>query len=121
MTDVYDQHRASFPHISAYVIVHGGKQVGTIAFKFPRDGAGRLYCYAHWFGVPMVRGYAGGYGYDKKTAACNSAARKMPASLPEGYEGDDVFTALKAALNRDDGHEWHNNLRHMGFDVWQAV
>jgi hypothetical protein len=119
--DVYEQHRASFPQVSAYVIMRDGKQIGTIAFKFPRDGAGRLYAYVHWFGIHMVRGYAGGYGYDKKSAACASAARRMPANLPEGYEDDGAYTAFKAAISQDDGHEWHSHLRKFGFDVLQAV
>ena len=119
--DVYDQHRASFPQVSAYVIMHGTRQVGTIAFKYPRDGAGRLYAYVHWFGVHMARGYAGGGGYDKRSAACASAARRMPANLPEGYENDGSFTAFKAAISQDDGHEWHSHLRKFGFDVLQAV
>jgi hypothetical protein len=122
MTDVYDQHRASFPHVSAFVVMHGSRHVGSIAFKFPRDGAGRLYAYVHWFGVPMVRGYAGGYGYDKKSAACSSAARKMPEHLPEGYDGaGDVYGRFVDALGRDGGQEWHNHLRKAGFDVLQAV
>jgi hypothetical protein len=124
-TDVYAQHRASFPQVSAYVILKGGERVATIAFKFPRDGAGRLYAYVHWFGVHMVRGYAGGYGYDKKSAACASAARRMPANLPEGYEDanedDGSFTAFKAAISQDDGHSWDARLRSLGFTVLQAV
>lgn len=122
MPDIYDQHRVSFPHVSAYVVMYGTRQVATIAFKFPRDGAGRLYCYAHWFGVPMVRGYAGGYGYDKKSAAAASAARKMPEHLPEGYsDAADVYGKFVDAMGRDGGEEWHNCLRKAGFDVLQAV
>lgn len=122
MTNVYDQHRASFPHVSAYVVMYGARQVATIAFKFPRDGAGRLYCYAHWFGTPMVRGYAGGYGYDKRSAAAASAARKMPEHLPDGYDGaGDVYGKFVDTISRDGGEEWHNALRKAGFDVLQAV
>ena len=122
MSDVYDQHRASFPHVSAYVVMHDGRQVATIAFKFPRDGAGRLYCYAHWFGTPMARGYAGGYGYDKKSAAAASAARKMPEHLQADYASlADVYAAFVDAMGRDGGEEWHNCLRKAGFDVLQAV
>ena len=122
MPDIYAQHRASFNQVSAYVVMHGGERVATVAIKYPRDGAGRLYAYVHWLGVPMVRGFAGGGGYDKRTAACASAARKLPARLPEGYaDNHGVFTAFKAALNRDDGYSWDNNLRHQGFDVLQAM
>ena len=122
MSDIYNQHRASFPHVSAYVVMRGTRQVATIAFKFPRDGAGRLYCYAHWFGTPMVRGYAGGYGYDKKSAAAASAARKMPEHLQADYASlADIYAAFVDAMGRDGGEEWHSCLRKAGFDVLQAV
>lgn len=79
MSDIYDQHRAAFANVSAYVILRGGERVATIAFKFPRDGAGRLYAYVHWIGVPMVRGFAAGGGYDKRSAAVADAAQKAIA------------------------------------------
>jgi hypothetical protein len=120
--DVYDQHRASFPQVSAYVIMYGTRQVGTIAFKFPRDGAGRLYAYVHWFGVHMVRGYAGGYGYDKKSAACASATRRMPANLQTDYEDlAQIYEAFRRDLGDDNGHSWDARLRSLGFTVLQAV
>ena len=117
MTNVYDQHRASFPQVSAYVVMRDGKQVATVAIKYPRDGAGRLYAYVHWFGVPMVRGYASGGGYDKRSAACASAARHMDWN----DHTDDDKTAFIRALARDDGHEWTRALENDGFKVLQAV
>jgi hypothetical protein len=120
--DVYEQHRASFPQVSAFVIMRDGKQIGTVAFKFPRDGAGRLYAYVHWFGIHMVRGYAGGYGYDKKTAACASAARRMPENLPEGWaDAAQLYEAFRRDLGDDNGHSWDARLRSLGFTVLQAV
>lgn len=78
MTTVYEQHDAAFKQVSAFVITDSkGERVATIAFKFPKDGAGRLYAYVHWIGVPMVRGHANGYGYDKKSAAVESAIPKI--------------------------------------------
>lgn len=47
MAKIYDQHRAAFSNVSAYVITLDGEKVATIAIKFPRDGAGRLYAYVH--------------------------------------------------------------------------
>lgn len=120
--DIYDHHRAAFSHVAAYVFTRNGKTYGTVAFKFPRDGAGRLWAYLHWHGLPMTRAFAGGYGYDKRTAALASAAAKMPPALPEGYDDDaQLYTAVKAALSQDDGHEWQYHLRSFGFDVLQAV
>lgn len=78
MTDIYDLHDKAFARVSAYVILRSGEKVATVAIKHPADGAGRLYAYVHWLGVPMVRGFAGGYGYDKRSAACADAAKRLP-------------------------------------------
>ncbi len=112
MADIYDQHRAAFANCEAHVILHNGERVATIAFKFPKDGAGRLYAYVHWIGLEMVRGFASGGGYDKRTAACASAARKL--------ERVEIFAA---ALRYGDssGNGWERALRHAGFTVLQAV
>ena len=115
MPNIYDQHKAAFPNVSAYVIARNGKKVATIAFKYPRDGAGRLYAYVHWLGVPMVRGFAGGYGYDKHSAAVASAVRKISMDAPE------PISAFVAALVTDDGPYWNNRLEAAGFQVWSAV
>ena len=76
MSSIYEQHAASFANVAAYVILCDGERVATIAFKFPRDGAGRLYAYVHWIGAEMVRGSANGYGYDKRSAACAAAVAR---------------------------------------------
>lgn len=121
---IYDQHDAAFARVSAFVIVKDGKKVATVAFKFPADGAGRLYAYVHWLGVPMVRGMAGGYGYDKKSAACAAAARKAVDPIArQDREGLDVdsWDAFRSALAKDDGYGWERNLESAGFKVWSAV
>ena len=114
--NIYDQHRKAFPSVSAYVVMRGNERVANIAFKFPKDGASRLWVYVHWFGFPMVRGSAGGYGYDKKTAACNSASRAL--TRPDACGWEEAFTK---ALVIDDGNDWERNLRNVGFEVLQAV
>lgn len=125
-TKIYDQHEAAFNHVSAFVIAkEDGERVATIAFKFPRDGAGRLYVYVQWFGVEMVRGHAGGYGYDKRSAACSVAAKKLhkvrAAATPDGGERPITGDAFIAALIPDHGQDWDRRLRDAGFEVWQAV
>ena len=131
MADIYDQHQAAFSRVSAYVVLRGSERVATIAFKYPADGAGRLFAYVHWLGVEMVRGYAAGGGYDKHSAASYSAAKKpkirrrlaADALRVEGIavepEGDQA--AFWAALSIDDGHNWDSRLRDAGFTVLQAV
>lgn len=115
MTNIYDQHTAAFKNVSAYVILKDGERVATIAFKFPADGAGRLYAYVHWFGIPMVRGFANGYGYDKKSAAVEDAVDKLPEFGSGGH------LEFKKALSNIGGNSWENSLRDAGFTVFQAV
>lgn len=126
---IYNQHRAAFASVEAYVIARDGERAATIAFKFPRDGAGRLYAYVHWLGEPMVRGFAGGGGYDKRSAACAAAARKLELSdgaytdgMPHNSaEERAAWEAFRDALAKDDGMGWDRNLMAAGFNVWQAV
>lgn len=128
MTYIYDAHRKAFAKTAAYVIVHEGERVATIAFKFPSDGAGRLWAYVHWIGLEMVRGYAGGFGYDKCSAACANAAGNLLAVYQAPQEVstrvralDAGFEAFHRAIAKDGGHAWDSALREAGFDVWQAV
>lgn len=127
--NIYDQHRASFAQVSAFVVVHDGKRVATVALKYPRDGAGRLLAYVHWLGESMVRGYAGGYGYDKASAAIAHAADKLSISQGEWADGSKHYSEetlalharFKETLARDDGYEWARRLQDAGFIVWGAV
>lgn len=119
MQNIYDQHRAAFANVSAYVVVDKlGNRVASISFKYPRDGAGRLYAYVHVFGGAMVRGYAGGGGYDKHSAAVLDAVRKIK---PEAYyeEHQARVTAFKGMV--DCGFSWQRQLEDAGFVVIQAV
>ena len=117
MTDIYTQHAAAFARVSAFVILKDDKRVATIAFKFPANGAGRLYAYVHWIGLEMVRGYASGGGYDKRTAACAHAANLLPV-LELANIG---YSAFRVALAHDGGNLWETELRISGFTVLQAV
>ncbi len=126
MSDIYDQHKAAFANVSAYVITDAkGDRVATIAFKYPRDGAGRLYAYVHVFGCAMVRGFAAGGGYDKHSAAVASAARKIPNDPGKSghwtAEESASFRTLLQTLRLDDSNTWHNSLLAARFNVLQAV
>jgi hypothetical protein len=120
MHDIYTQHDAAFRKVEAFVIVKGGERVATIAFKHPASGEGRLYAYVHWFGIEMVRGLASGYGYDKRTAACASAANQMKGE-PATPDSHSDWEAFRSALALNGGHHWDSALRNAGFTVWQAV
>lgn len=102
--NIYEQHKAAFPNVSAYVVLNSAKErVATVAFKYPRDGAGRLYCYLHVLGVAMVRGYASGCGYDKHGASIHVAARLLSAEGLARYpDTADTIAAFQKAL-KDSG------------------
>lgn len=120
MTIIYDQHKAAFANVSAYVIAKDGERVATIAFKYPRDGAGRLMAYVHFLGAPMARGFASGCGYDKHSAAVSAAVQK--AAKEADKLGDvSVWAPFSAAVWADGGSYWDSRLRDAGFDVWAAV
>jgi hypothetical protein len=112
---IYDQHAAAFASVSAYVIMKDAYRAATIAFKYPRDGAGRLYVYVHWIGTKMVRGHANGYGYDKRSAAAWNAARRIAS---DGLLCEQFIAAFREG---DGGSGWDSALRSAGFTVLQAV
>ena len=122
MTDIYEQHQKAFARVSAFVVLKDGERVATVAIKYPADGAGRLYAYVHWLGTEMVRGQAGGYGYDKRSAAVADAARKFTSARDNiGYARDVNSREFWGAIYKDGGEYWDRKLRDAGFTVLQAV
>ena len=121
LQDIYKQHEKAFAQVSAYVILNKKhKRVATIAFKSPADGAGRLYCYLHVFNQPMARGFANGYGYDKKSAACTDAARKIVVNFDDKRDTK-TEKAIKKTLLAVNAGNWDSDLARAGFTVLQAV
>jgi hypothetical protein len=127
MSDIYKLHDSAFSSVSAFVVTLDNEKVATIALKFPRDGAGRLYAYTHWIGLEMVRGFASGCGYDKRSAALRNAAQKLAARAksPGEYETvrqPEALQAFIAALIEGGrGIGFDRALRDAGFTIWQAV
>ena len=66
----------AFKQVSAFVVMDQDtmRPIAKIALKFPSDGAGRVNAYIHLIGIEVQHGYAGGYGYDKRTASIIDAA-----------------------------------------------
>jgi len=116
MTKIYEQHDAAFRNVEAHIILKDNERVAKIAFKFPKDGAGKLYAYVHWYGTEMVRGHANGYGYDKRSAAIESAMVLLRKKLETALMGSFV-----AALADIGGNRWHTALEEAGFTVYQAI
>lgn len=127
MTDnstIYDQFDKAFNRVSAYVVLDkSGERVAKVAFKFPADGAGRLYAYVHWLGVRMVRGSASGCGYDKRSAAVAHAANQFYGKDDKLLhdDGNPLWHAFAYAIVRDGGEHWDTRLRSAGFTVIQAI
>ncbi len=130
MSDIYDQHKAAFAHVSAYVVLNSeGERVATVALKFPRDGAGHLWAYVHVFGFSMERGYAGGFGYDKSSTAVHAACRKLLGENVRGRQGPcaDVNAKCNADLQGVAGAvtgsslDWTYEIERAGYRVLQAV
>jgi hypothetical protein len=119
MADIYEMHEKAFAKVSAFVILKGGERVATVAIKFPADGAGRLWAYVHLIGLEMVRGHAGGYGYDKRSAAVSAAIQRIPfADNNHDALTRGAFQGAAAAMDSDD---WTRALEKAGFTVLQAV
>ena len=123
MTNIYEQHDKAFNRVSAFVVARDGERVATVAIKFPLDGASRLDAYVQWLGMPMVRGSANGYGYDKRSAAVSNALGKLPALYPidRGLGGITGYDAFRDARDGMDSGDWTRALEKAGFTVWQAV
>lgn len=119
---IYDQHQAAFANVSAFVLLVDGERIGTVALKFPRDGAGRLTAYVHVLGLPMVRGFASGFGYDKRSAAVEDAVKRIVFDDTGRSEDANKFAALiQRTLAPDSGDDWNRRLEKAGFTVLQAV
>jgi hypothetical protein len=125
MADIYEQHTKAFSNVSAYAVMLDGQFVAKISFKYTRDGVGGLYVYVHWVGLPMGRGYASGYGYDKHSAACSYWARVAVDPVTIGKILDQsqmaAYDKFRAALYHNGGNYWHNRLRDAGFEVHVVI
>jgi hypothetical protein len=127
MPDIYEQHAAAFANVSGYIILDptNGERVATVAIKFPRDGAGRLYAYVHLIGREMVRGHANGYGYDKRSAAVSSALdliAKADAKVPMvDVSSVGAVSRLAKASKAMASDDWTRAIEKAGFKVLQAV
>lgn len=113
---IYDHHNAAFRLVGAAALVQNGIHIGKIAFKYPSEGAGRLYCYLHIHGDAMVRGSAGGYGYDKRGAAFESAVTVLSACATGELANHPILACKDIG-----GLDWQTALKKQGIDAFIAV
>ena len=119
MTTIYELHDKAFPLVRAYALTNKGKHVGLISFKYPNDGAGRLWCYVHIFGLAMARGYAGGYGYDKTSAAACAAVQNIATDAGQ-QEATKLAIALRKAV-KGEGSDWKDDFARAHIKTLRAV
>ena len=124
LANIYEMYDKAFASVSAFIIItnNTGERIATLAFKRPKDGAGRLYCYFHLLSMPMSRGFAAGGGYGKASAAFLDATEK--AKIADGSSPDclKLLSVVKeAALKGNGSSQYVNALRDAGFNVLQAV
>lgn len=114
--------------VSAYAITYKGKHVGLITWKHPNDGAGRMYCYLHIFGFPMVRGQAAGFGYDRRGVSWVDALDYL-ATAESLEQSEAPFAQAAAAMLEtlrgfDGATGWETmkyRLEDVGFQLLRAV
>lgn len=121
MSDIYEIHSKAFRGVTAYCVTdREGKHIARVAFTFSRSGL-RTTCYFHIFGYEMTRVYASGGGYDKASAAAQSAVKRTkPAKYLPGQGIDYKMETIRDAI-KDRGTSWDQDLRDAGFNVLQAV
>ncbi|WP_343698833.1 hypothetical protein [Caulobacter sp.] len=121
--NIYDQHASAFRSVSAFVVLDDqGERVATVALKFPKKGEGRLCAFVHILGLQMIKGWASGYGYDKRSAAVENAVSRIKISV-EGLDPALArnITAFRLAAAAMGSRDWVNTLEAQGFRVLQAV
>lgn len=113
---IYDQHKAHTARVRASAILRKGEHVANITIIYPSSGSLRLHAYAHWLGTTMVRGHAGGGGYDKSSAALSAAADARWGGLDKA-RASVAECMFWEYLRKNDGQCWDDALAAAGFTV----
>ena len=117
----------AFKSVSAFIVLDQDTMqvIAKIALKFHSDGAGRVHAYIHIIGMVVQHGYAGGYGYDKRTASIIDAAEHCLVHVTNNENCNinnkqlDFITLLNSTKAQGGWQEVINN--NNGFVVIQAV
>jgi hypothetical protein len=116
----------AFKSVSAFVVLDQDtmQPIAKIALKFPSDGAGRLNAYIHIIGMEVQHGYAGGHGYDKRTASIIDCICKMfsAVKLQDQNINSKQKQFIDLLLSDKAQSGWQEVINHNnGFIVIQAV
>ena len=104
MSKFWEQYDRAFgnAHVQGYALIKDGEPIGSVAIKYSKDGAGKLQVFV-WIVDSLVtdgkedtiavKGWASGYGYDKTSAAVQSALKGTRYAIPSN--GEEWQYALK--------------------------
>lgn len=110
----------AFASVSAFAISKGGRTVGRVAFK---TGASVTVFLQLW-GSAMTQGRASGGGYDRSTAAVETAAEKLGREeIPSDPRAAAERVRIIAALTdpKQDGRQWDHRLERMGYSITTII
>lgn len=117
------EEKPQFSRVSSYTITHPKRPgYAVINVAYPKDGAGRLTVYVvDYFGDTRTctRGTAGGYGYDKFTAALSGLS--IDGHKMADHSGRDETSAKllkaygKARMAGEDGDTAFTRARKLGY------
>lgn len=99
MTDIYDTFNKATSSIGAYALLSQGEAVGRVIFK--RGTSGNVRCFLQLWGFEMQQGSAGGFGYDKESAAFAEAACKLKRRLHDELASVKQTIAKEYSLSAD--------------------
>ena len=117
--DLYAAARHAINANQACIIFDGARAVAKITLKYTDA---RCTAYLWIAGAGISKGHAGGGGYDRSSAALRKAAQSAPPCEYAGVTGyDERRSIIIAALDKDDGHRWHDHLFNAGFTVEYAL
>ena len=120
----------AFNLVSAYVVMDQDtmQPIVKIALKYPKDGSGRVNTYIHIIGMEVQHGYAGGYGYDKRTASIIGAVSNCNDTWAQQIKSGHVSLTsaqqnfINLLLSDDAQGGWQEVInQNNGFIVIQAV
>ena len=120
-TALYSEASRALGGASAHIILEGTRIVAKITIKYSKSN---LRCTAYlWIaGGGISKGYAGGGGYDRQSAALAKAARAMPPCEYRGIVGyQERYDAIIGALLNDNGERWHERLYKSGYSTIDAL
>lgn len=127
-TATHNQYDKATSRLAVFVLADKEKEIiGNILASYPKDGAGNLTVFIRILGLPLVRGKAGGYGYDKLGAAMYEAGlalnNRITAMEKENLRGPELLSLGRriAESLAQDQTNWKGNLGKAGIFLAQII